>query len=158
MREGGVVGDDATESGRDVKRSRMETAQAQSEEKRGDVHMQSSEQRGSCGEEVGCIYFVHARTDKFRNDPDSQLSPPADNQLEDSCVDKSLSFDKVAAAKWVSTGLFLGRPSNIGYTYSSQANDPLRSYLQSLESFFWHIGSMSQVLQAGLRNDTIIYQ
>lgn len=52
MREGGVVGDDATESGRDVKRSsRMETAQAQSEEKRGDVHMQSSEQRGSCGEE-----------------------------------------------------------------------------------------------------------
>lgn len=53
MREGGVVGDDATESGRDVKRSsRMETAQAQSEEKRGDVHMQSSEQRGSCGEET----------------------------------------------------------------------------------------------------------
>jgi hypothetical protein len=59
MREGGVIGD-ATDSGKISKRSsstRMETAQAQSEEKRGDVHMQHSELRRTCSEEAGCIYL-----------------------------------------------------------------------------------------------------
>lgn len=60
MSEGGIVGD-TTDSRRDSKRrsssSRMETAQAQSEEKRGDVHMQHSELRKRCSEEAGCIYL-----------------------------------------------------------------------------------------------------
>jgi hypothetical protein len=64
MREGGVAWD-AKDAGWVSKRSseRMETAQAQSE-KRWDVHMQHSELRERCGEEGGCIYLLHARTDK----------------------------------------------------------------------------------------------